>query len=130
MSAYKEREALWCERIGVKQSPLMWGGLVAPSVHRFLSYPSGFDHTVLYVTKGREFLLLTEPYRSQYGQAWESVLVLVHDTKQKLMAEAGRFGSGLWLPGACCPILIAKTASRKLLTEAVFAISEVSEVAT
>ena len=113
MTLVGAREHLWCARTGLRTSS------ARPStVIRWFDYwrfPDGFDHTrVYYSPKFRTHIILTEPYHST-EHALFSVQEMAEVRGGDYSFAIGAAGSGIWYPGSCFPLLIARTGFGDLL---------------
>ena len=114
MTGYKDRQDEWLKVTGLKLSNARFSKVLpwmSDCVH-----PTGFDHTrVYYSPEHKIHILITEPYHT----ATEALSSL-----KKLSKCAGggcfdyAFGGknrGLWNPGECWSLLVAKTGTKKYL---------------
>lgn len=104
-TTFESRRGQWCRDTGARPSQarstaaLPWIG--------WPFHPAGFDHTSVYYWPAEKLhFILTEPYHS-YAEAVSSVALLAVQKGRGFSCVAGPEGAGLWLPGACQPLLLA-----------------------
>ena len=104
--AFLSRRDAWCKATGLQVSKARITAAL-PWVE-FYRVPQGFDHThVFYYPQQSLHVLITEPYHS-IETALDSIYSISNE-KSKLFSYAiGDAGSGLWYPGSCMPLLLAK----------------------
>lgn len=103
---FKDREDAWCRATGLRRSTARSRAVV--SFMRDHESLAGFDHThVYYWPPGRLYVLLTEPYHST-EDALRSVKMTARKAGKTFSYASGYAARGLWYPGACIPLLIAR----------------------
>lgn len=103
---FKSRQSEWCLKTGLKLSKAR-----NTKVLRWMneySLPSRFDHTGIYYCRERKFhLMITEPYHTT-SRALKSLAELADSRDGDFCYVLGMPGHGLWYPGHCFSLLIAK----------------------
>lgn len=102
----------WCNVTGLKTSNARQSS-VFPWLGKYGPWPIGFDHTsIFYSSLHRIHILVTEPYHSAID-AFIGVKMAAGDHSFDYVF--GREGRGLWFPGECYTLLIAKHGSKEFL---------------
>lgn len=114
MTGYKDRQDEWLKVTGLKLSNARLNK-VLPWLDDYV-HPTGFDHTrVYYSPEHKVHILITEPYHT----ATEALSSL---KKLSMCAGGGCFdysfgekNRGLWNPGECWSLIVAKQNTKKYL---------------
>ena len=110
---FNNRRELWYSATGLKYSGARFNKSL-PFLDKYIK-PSGFDHSCVYYSPEHKLhILITEPYHTA-GHALAEVKNLATRAGADFAFSEGSQGSGLWYPGYCFPLLLAKRGTEKLL---------------
>ena len=112
-TGFQQRRELWYSATGLKYSGARFNKAL-PFLEKYIK-PLEFDHSCVYYSKEHKLhILITEPYHTA-GQALSEVKKLASCAGVDFAFATGAHGSGLWYPGSCFTLLLARHGTEKLL---------------